>query len=41
MPSKLKALRTKEREREKLRTAYGVWWATFDENDICYAVCTE
>ena len=41
MASKIKALRSKVDEREKLRTGYGVWWVTHDENDICYAVCTE
>ena len=40
MASKVKALRTKTNEREKLRASYGVWYATQDENDICYAVCT-
>ena len=40
MASKIKALRSKKGEREKLRTAYGVWYAIHDENDICYAVCT-
>ena len=40
MASKIKALRSKRGEREKLRTAYGVWYAIHDENDICYAVCT-
>ena len=40
MASKIKALRSKKGEREKLRTAYGVWYATHDDNDICYAVCT-
>ncbi len=41
MASKIKALRSKIDEREKLRTGYGVWWVTHDDNDICYGVCTD
>ena len=41
MASKIKALRSKIDEREKLRTPYGVWYVTHDENDICYGVCTD
>jgi hypothetical protein len=40
MTSKIKALRSKPNERDKLRTAYGIWYVTHDENDIAYAVCT-
>lgn len=39
MPSKIKALKTKSGERDKLRTPYGVWFVTHDDNDICYALC--
>ena len=41
MAAKIKALRSKIDEREKLRTGYGVWWVTHDDNDICYGVCTD
>jgi hypothetical protein len=41
MATKIKALRSKVDEREKLRTGYGVWWVTYDDNDICYGVCTD
>lgn len=41
MPSKIKSLRSKVDERDKLRTNYGVWYVTYDNNDICYAVCTD
>ena len=40
MASKIKALRSKVDEREKLKTAYGVWFVVHDNNDISYAVCT-
>ncbi len=30
MASKIKSLRSKENERDKLRTAYGVWYVTHD-----------
>ena len=41
MASKIKALRSKTDQRDKLRTAYGVWYVTHDKNDISYAVCCE
>lgn len=37
---KIKALKSKVGERDKLRTAYGVWYVTYDDNDVSYAVCT-
>lgn len=40
MPSKIKALKSREGERNKLRTQYGVWHIIHDGNDICYALCT-
>lgn len=40
MPSKIKALKSREGERNKLRTQYGVWHVIYDGNDICYALCT-
>lgn len=40
MSSKIKALKSKSNERDKLRTAYGNWFVTHDDNDVCYAVCT-
>lgn len=30
MTSKIKALRSKANERDKLRTAYGIWYVTHD-----------
>jgi hypothetical protein len=30
LTGKIKTLRTKVNEREKLRTGYGVWWMTYD-----------
>jgi hypothetical protein len=41
MASKIKALRSKVDERDKLRTSYGVWYVTHDKNDISYGVCTD
>ncbi len=41
MPSKIKSLKSKVDERDKLRTAYGVWHVTHDDNDISFAVCTD
>ena len=41
MASKIKALRSKVDQRDKLRTGYGVWYVTHDKNDISYAVCTD
>ncbi len=41
MGSKAKTLRSKVDDRDKLRTAYGVWYITHDDNDILYAVCTD
>ncbi len=41
MPSKIKSLRAKVNERDKLKTSYGVWYVTRDENDVAYAVCTD
>ena len=40
LASKIKALKSKVGERDKLRTAYGVWYVMHDDNDISYGVCT-
>jgi hypothetical protein len=37
---KIKALRARTNERDKLKTQYGVWYVTHDDNDISYALCT-
>ena len=34
-------MRSHSGERDKLRTQYGVWFVTHDDNDISYAVCTQ
>ena len=38
--AKVKALRSRQGEREKLKTAYGIWFVTHYKN-IYYAVCTD
>lgn len=40
LPQKARALKAKANERDKLKTPYGIWWVTHDDNDICYALCT-
>lgn len=40
LPQKTKALKAKANERDKLKTPYGVWYVTHDDNDIVYALCT-
>jgi vesicle-associated membrane protein 7/small nuclear ribonucleoprotein D3 len=40
IPQKIKALKSRAGERDKLRTPYGFWFVTHDDNDISYAVCT-
>ena len=41
IPQKIKALRSYANERDKLKTQYGVWFVTHDNNDVAYAVCTQ
>jgi hypothetical protein len=38
--SKIKALKSKPNQRDKLKSSYGVWSVTRDENDLVYAVCS-
>ena len=34
-------MRARTNERDKLKTQYGVWFVSHDENDISYALCTD
>ncbi len=32
-------LKSKKGERNQLKTTYGIWHVTYDDNDVCYALC--